>query len=265
MSRSPRVLRLFGLLLALLTLAACHATAVAANNAGDSDAAAAVADAALTAAKDAATADLPADVSAADAVDPCLTATPVTCFVGAPPSATECVAALAEPADNCPELATPAWFDGQPVPKPTLPVQIGRYDAAGAWQAVQDGDWMPLQTANQGAFHFGLWPRVLLAGPPLDKIKLQVEAFAAYQCNAVADKTTAQKFFYPQGTGLYGAPANAALLTVFGVTYAKKKEYCGLWYRLVFRARVPGTSQWGEAAIYVRSYDGTSKPVELPP
>ena len=151
------------------------------------------------------------------------------------------------------------------MPKPTLKVQIGRFDAAGAWQPYHDGDWMPLQTASQGAFHFGLWPRVELPSPPADKVKLQVNAFAAYDCGEVAIPQAAQKFFYPLGNGVFGAPVSSPLLTVFGVSDAKKKEYCGLWYRVVFRARVPGTAQWGEAALYVRSYDGTDKPVELPP
>ncbi|MSQ83249.1 MAG: hypothetical protein EXR77_10115 [Myxococcales bacterium] len=202
----------------------------------------------------------------ADGVDPCADATPVSCFAGAPPSADACIAPLAKPNDSCPELATPEWFETGPVPAPTLNIELGVRDNQGVWHAYADGDWVAMLTASQGYFHFGLVPQVTLPGEKSEKIKLQFDAFATYGCEVVAFKHAAVKFMVPIGTSaVYTVVAGNEVLTVFNVSIAKKAQYCGLWYKVYFRVRLPGTDFWGQKTLYLRSYDSTAKPVVIPP
>ena len=202
----------------------------------------------------------------AGGVDPCVDATPVSCFAGAPPSADACVAPLAKPNDACPELATPEWFETGPVPAPTLNIEQGVRDSQGVWHAYADGDWVAMLTASQGFFHFGLVPQVTLPGEKSEKIKLQVDAFATYGCEVVAIKWAATKSMVPVGKDdLYTVVAGNEVLTVFNVSIAKKAQYCGLWYKVYLRLRLLGTTVWGQKTLYLRSYDGTAKPVVIPP
>ena len=208
---------------------------------------------------------VPADVWPTDA-KPTDVATPAAqtagvCFAELPPPGTY-TGAQPMPTAPCPELGTPEWYVDQPVPAPTLTVQLGRRDGAGLWSPLQDGDWVALETALQGGFHLELIPKILLPGKTEPKVQLQAEAFAAAECNPVASLNLAKSWLVrmPGPQPWYTFEATAKPLIIFGVSVAKKAQFCGLWLKVHWRLRLLGATQWGEAVHTLRTYDGTKLP-----
>lgn len=217
-------------------------------------------------AKDAPT-DAPAEVSpgGADALPlDTATAPPLTagvCFADLPQPGTF-TGDVPMPTAECPDLITPEWYLDQPVPAPTLTVVLGRRDAAGQWLPIQTGDWVALETAMQGGFHLELVPKILLPGKTEPKVLLQAEAFAAVECNPVAGLNLAKAWLVrlPGAEPWYTFETTAKPLVIFGVSVAKKAQFCGLWVKTHWRLRIPGSAQWGEAVHTLRTYDGTKLP-----
>ncbi len=201
-------------------------------------------------------ADSPDSADSADAV---VDAGPQTCFYGGPPAADAWVANVEAPAAPCSETAPPEWFDGQPLPKPTLDLKVGWRDAAGLWHPYNNGDWVPLLTAQQGGFHVELVPVVILPGQTAATTPLQVQSFTLAGCNSIGVAPTNNSIFV-QTTGPDGEytldPAKQ-VLTVFGVTIASIDKYCGIWVHVYWRVRIKDTNQWGEAVRLLRTYNAT--------
>lgn len=170
------------------------------------------------------------------------------------------------PLNACPELGTPEWFYDQPLPPPTLTLQIGRRDPGGQWHALQDGDWIGLETAMQGGFHLDLVPRVLLPGQKAAKLQLQTEAIGDVACNPVANLNMAKAWLIADaasagsGQPWYTTDTSTQAFVIFGVSVAKKHQFCGLWVTARWRLRLPGTTQWGEVVRTLRTYDATGLP-----
>ncbi len=204
------------------------------------------------------------DTSPADASTPAAPTTGV-CFT-ALPSASTFTGTEPMPISTCPELGTPEWFYDQPLPPPTLTLQIGRRDPGGAWHALQDGDWIGLETAMQGGFHLDLVPRVLLPGQTAAKLQLQTEAIGDVACNPVANLNMAKAWLIADtasagsGQPWYTTDNSTQAFVIFGVSVAKKHQFCGLWVTARWRLRLPGTSQWGEVVRTLRTYDATGLP-----
>lgn len=203
---------------------------------------------------------LSADTQAADtSTGPVLTAG--VCFSELPTPATF-TGTVPMPTATCPELAVPEWYVDQTVPPPSLTVLLGRRDAAGQWTGLQQGDWVALETAMQGGFHLELVPKILLPGKTEPKVQLQAEAFAAADCNPVASLNLAKAWLVrlPGSEPWYIFDTAAKPLVIFGVSVAKKAQFCGLWLQVHWRLRMPGTAQWGQAIHLLRTYDGTKLP-----
>lgn len=204
------------------------------------------------------------DASDADASPPAPPTTGV-CFT-ALPSPSTFTGTEPMPLDACPELGTPEWFYDQPLPPPTLTLQIGRRDPGGQWHALQDGDWIGLETAMQGGFHLDLVPRVLLPGQKAAKLQLQTEAIGDVACNPVANLNMAKAWLIAEaasagsGQPWYTTDNSTQAFVIFGVSVAKKHQFCGLWVTARWRLRLPGTTQWGEVVRTLRTYDATGLP-----
>lgn len=190
---------------------------------------------------------------------------PATCFSGAPPAADAWVADVPKPAQPCPEMAPPAWFDGVAVPKPSLKLQVGWRDSAGAWHPYQDGDWVPLQKGSQGLFHLDLVPVVQLPSGMAALTALQVQSIALYGCNDVATLGSPKAKFYAdkQQPSQYTIGPSDHLMTVFGVVQAEMPKYCGLWVHVWWRVRIPDTDQWGEVVLALRTFISSAPPLQV--
>jgi hypothetical protein len=205
------------------------------------------------------------DTSPSDTSTPAPPTTGV-CFT-ALPSASTFTGTEPMPIDSCPELGTPEWFYDQPVlPPPTLAMQIGRRDPSGQWHPLQNGDWIGLETAMQGGFHLDLVPRVLLPGQTAAKLQLQTEAIGDVSCNPVANLNMAKAWLIADpaaagsGQAWYTTDNSTQAFVIFGVSVAKKHQFCGLWVTARWRLRLPGTAQWGEVVRTLRTYDATGLP-----
>lgn len=204
------------------------------------------------------------DASATDASPPAPPTTGV-CFTALPSAATF-TGTEPMPLNACPELGTPEWFYDQALPPPTLTLQIGRRDSSGQWHALEDGDWIGLETAMQGGFHLDLVPRVLLPGQTAAKLQLQTEAIGDVACNPVANLNMAKAWLIPESASVgsgqpwYTTDNSTQALVIFGVSVAKKHQFCGLWLTARWRLRLPGTTQWGEVVRTLRTYDATGLP-----
>ncbi|MBI5607843.1 MAG: exo-alpha-sialidase [Deltaproteobacteria bacterium] len=205
---------------------------------------------------DAAT-DRTAAVDAAPMAEP---ATPV-CFWGAPP-APGWVGGPQAPGEACPGIAPPAWFDETKVPAPTLDLQIGWRDAAGTWHPYQDGDWVPLYIGTQGFFHMMPVPAVQLPGETTPVKVLQAQGVVFYGCNDVAAIAQSHvKLGKSSGSaGPYTLVPPAEVVLIFAVSPSKIGEYCGLWYHVLWRVRIPGTDKWGQTIRLLRTYVASPKP-----
>ncbi len=195
--------------------------------------------------------------------DSAVTPAPTTgiCF-GELPSPSTATGSVPMPTAACPELDTPEWYLDGPLPPPSLTLQLGRRTAAGQWLPIADGDWIGLETAMQGGFHLDLAPKVLLPGQKEPKIQLQAEAFAAAECNPVASLNLAKGWLVKEAgpEPWYSFEATAKPLVIFGVSVSKKAQFCGLWLRVHWRLRLPGSNQWGEVVRILRTYDATQLP-----
>ena len=191
------------------------------------------------------------------------------CWVGGPPPVAATTVGGPPPAP-CSQVEPPQWFDGGPVPPPTLTVKLGRYDAKHNWLAYTDGDWAPLQQGGQGGglFHLALAPKVLLPAPAGPTVKLQLLAFALQGCTSVA---THQKPVFPfveapDAGPWYMPDPSKALVAVFVASGPQAKaKVCGQWLHVWVRLRIAdganaaGTN-WGENHVVLRMYDDTALP-----
>ncbi|MBI5609470.1 MAG: hypothetical protein HY902_11380 [Deltaproteobacteria bacterium] len=200
--------------------------------------------------------------AAGETVDAAIDAGPQVCFHVAPPGADAWVADVPAPAAVCAEVAPPEWFDGQPLPPPTLDLKVGWRDAAGAWHPYNNGDWVPLLTANQGGFHVELVPVATVPGQTAAALGLQLQSFTLFGCEQIGNAATAMSTFV-QTTGPEGEytldPAKQ-VFTIFGTGIGNIDKYCGIWIHVYWRVRVKGSNQWGEAVRLLRTYNSLPAP-----
>lgn len=186
------------------------------------------------------------------------------CPLAAPPDAT--AADLGAPPAPCPSPEPPPWWPTGTAPAPTLPVLMGRHVAGLGWQALQDGQWTPLQQGGQGGglFHLALAPKVLVNGTTAPVLDTQVQLLALQGCAVVASADK-PKFAFVQATDpedWYVPDPTKALVAVFAQSgEAGKHKACAAWLQLVARVRVSGSGAWGESQVLLRAYDDTAAPV----
>ncbi len=195
--------------------------------------------------------------SAGDVADAAIDAGPQVCFHGGPPAADAWVADVPAPTAVCSEVAPPEWFDGQAVPAPTLNLQVGWRDKAGTWHPYNNGDWVPLLTANQGGFHVELVPVVMLPGQTAAVQGLQLQSFTLFGCDQIGNAATAMSTFVQTAgpEGEYTLDPAKQVFTIFGTGIGNIDKYCGIWIHVYWRVRVKGTNQWGEAVRLLRTYN----------
>jgi len=186
---------------------------------------------------------------------------PGVCFVGLPPA--DAFVADVPPPDwcACPKVP-PGFFEGAPIPKPTLQLEIGKYDkATGTFAPLTDGAWVPLIHGSQGGVHLALNYRVLLPGVTEPTAKQKLTALAYLGCTPVAVGNSPVSYAVEADSPAfsYVGPTNTAggeLWVIFtSVQGAKSWLICGLWTRLHVQLRDSKSGAWGETEIRVRIYD----------
>lgn len=211
--------------------------------------------------------DAPADAKAAEdlfveAGPDSAKASDGSCFYGQPPADVS-PTSLPMPA-TCDQVLPPDWFDGQPLPPPTLLVQAGQFDAdQKQWLPYQNGGWVPLHVGSQGGFHIAVNPKVWLPGTQTATTKVQYKSFALFGCNEVATASVVAATLVqaPDPGDVYTTEPAKPLNTVFGMLAAVGlAPTCGQWLELYVRVRVPNSNVWGESHVMLRAFADSGPP-----
>lgn len=178
------------------------------------------------------------------------------------PKTTDNIPVVPKPDTSTCKWKDPKMFKGAKPPPPTLLVELGHVDNAGAFHTYKDGDWAALDHGVQGGFHLTAAVRLKLPGVTLPKIKVQFEPelFSGCELQGFGNAPTVYPELTDSGWYQKGSKLTPGIQVRFGVPGKSLKSdvsfgFCNEWFDLRAAVRDVATGQWGKVSVKLRTYD----------
>lgn len=199
----------------------------------------------------------PVDAATYPFEDASIDVAPGVCF-GAAPASDAFVADVPMPRACTCAPDPPPFFGAEPVPAPTLHVDMG-VGQDGVFVPYADGQWVPIIHGAQGGIHVWVAWRILLPGHTEAKVKLVTRADSRIACS-LAGTGSESTWYAASDASVPGAYSNVSAIhpgvaVIFPLDGKDSGLVCGKWLALHVQIQDPVAKTWGEVRRTVRLYD----------